>query len=138
MATGSVGGKGLRYEHDQTHWLEKHITYTSLDVSNTITVGILPAYAIVLRGATKIITAFDDTNGDDLDVGISGSDDDLFASMVDLNSTATTAFDDLAADNDYSTTERIVTCNLTTNSSSDGTTGSAVVYLEYIILRSVA
>lgn len=135
MPTNTAGNAGQAYYTEQTHYLSKTVTYTSLGTSNTVTVGILPPRAIVLRGSTLIITGFNDTNGDDLDVGVAGGDDDLFASAVDMNTGANTitAFDDLAAANWFSTSARTVTCNLTTAASGDGTTGEAVVYLEYII-----
>jgi hypothetical protein len=110
------------------------VTYSSLGTSNTVEIGRLPPRAIVLRGGTWIVTGFNDTNGDDLDVGVSGSDDDLFASAVDMNTgSVLTAFDDLADANRYSASARTVTCNLTTAASGDGSAGEAVVYLEYVI-----
>lgn len=139
MATNSAGDTGQRYHTYQTHYLAKRVTYTDLGTSNTVTVGVLPPRAIVLRGSTMIITGFNDTTGDDLDVGVAGGDDDLFASAVDLNtgSNTITAFDDLAAANWFSTSARTVTCNLTTAATGDGSAGEAIVYLEYIIAPSV-
>lgn len=136
MATNTAGNAGQKYHTNQTHFLVKTVTYSTLGTSNTITIGVLPPRAIVLRGSTKIITGFNDTNGDDLDIGVSGSDDDLFASAVDMNAAATTAFDDLATANDYSATARTVTCNLTTAATGDGTAGEAVVMLEYVVAPS--
>lgn len=134
MATGTAGNSGQRYETNQTHFLAKTVTFTSLGTSNTVVVGVLPPRAIVLRGSTWIVTGFDDTNGDDLDVGVAGGDDDLFASAVDLNTgSVLTAFDDLADANRYSASARTVTCNLTTAASGNGTAGEATVMLEYII-----
>lgn len=136
MATNTAGDPGQKYHTNQTHFLVKRVTYETLGTSNTVTVGYLPPRALVLRGTTKIITGFDDTTGDDLDIGVSGSDDDLFASAVDMNSAATTAFDDLATANDFSTSARTVTCNLTTAATGDGTAGEAIVVLEYIVAPS--
>jgi hypothetical protein len=134
MATGTAGDSGQRYHTNQVHHLIKTVTYSSLGTSNTVEIGRLPPRAIVLRGGTWIVTGFNDTNGDDLDVGVSGSDDDLFASAVDMNTgSVLTAFDDLADANRYSASARTVTCNLTTAASGDGSAGEAVVYLEYVI-----
>lgn len=135
MATGTAGDTGQKYHTNQTHFLVKTVTYTSLGTSNSVVVGVLPPRAIVLRGSTLIITGFNDTTGDDLDIGVSGSDDDLFASAVDVNtgSNTLTAFDDLAAANWYSASARTVTVNFTTAATGDGTTGEAVVFLEYIV-----
>lgn len=143
MATGTAGDVGQRYEHNVVHYLCKTVTYTSLNASGagtgtanaTAIIGVLPPHALVLAGGTKVITGFDDTTADDLDIGVSGSDDDLFASAVDVNSAATTAFDDLATANDYATTARTVTANFTTAPTGDGTAGEAIVYLTYVVPR---
>src|SRR3990167_4097227 len=144
MATGTAGNSGLQYHTDQVHYLMKSVTYLTLNGSGaasgttnaTVNVGELPPHALVVRGGVKVITGFDDTNGDDLDVGVSGSDDDLFHSAMDLNTAnTTTTFDDLASANDYSTTARIVTCNFTTVPSGDGTAGEAMVWLEFVVPR---
>lgn len=134
MATGTAGDAGQRYHTNQVHHLVKTVTFESLGVSNKVKVGVLPPRAVVLRGSTWIITGFDDTNGDDLDIGVEGGDDDLFASAVDVNTGSTlTAFDDLADANRYSASARTVTCNLTTAATGNGTAGEATVMLEYII-----
>ncbi len=135
MATNTAGNPGQQYHTNQTHFLAKTVTYSTLGTSNTVVVGVLPPRALVLRGNTWIKTGFNDTTGDDLEVGVSGSDDDLFASAVDMNTgDVLTAFDDLADANRYSATARTVTCNFTTAATGDGTTGEATVMLEYIVM----
>lgn len=143
MATGTAGDVGQRYESNQVHYLARTVTYLTLNGSGlgtgttnaTVEIGWLPPHAIVVSGGTKVITGFNDTTADDLDVGVSGSDDDLFASAVDVNSAATTAFDDLATANDYSASARKVTVNFTTAPTGDGTTGEAIVWLTYVVPR---
>ncbi len=135
MATNTAGNPGQQYHTNQTHFLAKTVTYSTLGTSNTVVVGVLPPRALVLRGNTWIKTGFNDTTGDDLEVGVSGSDDDLFASAVDMNTgDVLTAFDDLADANRYSATARTVTCNFTTAATGAGTTGEATVMLEYIVM----
>jgi hypothetical protein len=145
MATGTAGDTGQRYHSNQVHYLAKTVTYTNLDGSGdgtgttnkTQVVGELPAQALVLPNISvvKVITAFNDTTADDLDVGINGSDDDLFHSAMDLNTVATTAFDDLASANDYSATARTVECNFSAVPTGDGTAGEAVVIVAYVVFR---
>lgn len=145
MATGTAGDAGQRYEHNLVHYMSKSVTYTSLNGSGvgtgttnaTVTVGVLPPHALITEGYVKIITGFNDTTADDLDVGVSGSDDDLFGSAIDMNSAATTKLssDDLATANDYATTARTVTCNFATAPTGDGTTGEAIVVLTYVVPR---
>lgn len=133
MTTNTAGNAGQKYQTRQTHFLSKKVLYSDFGTDNTaITIGVLPPGATVVYGHTWIVTSFDDTNGDDLDIGVSGSDDDLFASGVDLNTGSTlTTFDDLADANRYSASARTVTCNFTTAPSGNGTTGEAHVVLEY-------
>src|SRR3990167_8792799 len=106
MTTGTAGDSGQRYEHNLIHYLAKSVTYLTLNASGaasgtanaTVVVGVLPPHAVVTSGGVKVITGFDDTTADDLDVGVSGSDDDLFHSAMDMNTAnTTTAFDDLAS-----------------------------------------
>lgn len=135
MATNTDGNTGQKYHTNQTHFLAGTVTYAELGTSNSIVIGVLPPRALVLRGNTWIKTGFDDTAGDDLDVGVSGSDDDLFASAVDMNTgDVLTAFDDLADANRYSASARTVTCTLTTAATGNGTAGEATVMLEYIVM----
>lgn len=134
MATNTAGDVGQKNYTNQTSFLIKRVSYVTLGLSNVVTVGVLPPRAIVVRGSTMIITGFNDTTGDDLDVGVSGSDDDLFASGVDLNTgPVMTAFDDLADANYYSASARTVTCNFTTAGTGDGSAGEAIVWLEYMV-----
>jgi hypothetical protein len=128
MATGTLGDSGRRYHTAQTHFLRADVTYAQ----NSGTVGVLPPGALVIRGGIHVETGFNDTTGDDIDVGVAGGDDDLFHSACDVNSQADTAFDDLAAANSYSATARTVTWNYTTAATGDGSAGLAVIWLEYV------
>jgi hypothetical protein len=140
MATGTAGNAGVRTHLPHVHCLQKRISYADIGTDNAAqTVGILPPRSVVHYGHTWVITGFDDTNGDDLDIGVSGSDDDLFASGVDVNSALTlTTFDDLADANRWSTSARRVTWNFTTAPSGDGTAGEAEIYIEYSIVPEVS
>jgi hypothetical protein len=141
MATGTAGDTGQRYHTNQEHYLIKRVSYADWSGTNNDrkTVGVLPPRAIVTGGSTWIITGFNDTTGDDLDIGVSGTDDDLFASGVDVNTgTTLTAFDDLADANRYTATARTVTVNFTTAPTGDGTAGEAIIYLTYVIAPSVS
>lgn len=138
MPTNTAGHAGQDYSDHrrQVQYLNKRVVYSEWTGTNNDahTAFVLPPRAVVLYGATWIETAFNDTSGDDLDIGVSGSDDDLFASAVDLNTgTVLTTFDDLADANRYSASARTVTYNFTTAPTGDGTTGVAHIYLEYFV-----
>ena len=90
MATNTAGSSGIRNSNiNGPYVLRKKITYADHASTNNDahTVGVLPAYSVVVASQSHVVvkTAFDDTNGDDLDIGITGGDDDWFASGLDLN-----------------------------------------------------
>lgn len=135
MATGTAGNVGLDLRLDVKPCLRKWVHYSDFTTANArFEIGWLPPYAIVTGGGIWVATSFDDTNGDDLDVGVTGDDDDLFASGIDLNTASSLGtLDDLADANRYSTSARQVTCNFTTAASGNGTVGAAFVYIEFVI-----
>jgi len=138
MATGTSGDQGQKFHTNQTHFLVKRVAIGD-NVVGTATanpaliVGYLPPRAVVFYGHTYVITGFNDTNGDDFDIGIVGGDDDWFASAVDVNNAVITTFDDLTVTEAYSASARTVTVNFTTAPSGDGTAGEAIIYLEYYV-----
>lgn len=136
MATNTAGNSGTRTHLPHTHQLSKRISYADIGTGNgRQTVGILPPRAVIHYGHTWCITGFNDTNGDDLDIGVDGDDDNLFASGVDVNAATTlTTFNDLADANRWSTSARRVTWNFTTAPSGNGTAGEAEIYIEYSIV----
>ena len=139
MATGTAGDFGQKYHTNQVHYLVHRLSYADIGTANVaVTVGWLPPRAVVFYGHTYVITGFDDTNGDDLDIGISGGDDDWFASAVDVNSAVLTTFDDLTVTEAYSASARQVTVNFATAPSGNGTTGEAIIYLEYYVAPSTS
>ena len=140
MATNTAGNFGHNNIRSDVQSIKKRITFDNWagTTNDRVVVGYLPPRAVVFYGATLIITAFNDTTADDLEIGIEGTDDDLFGSAVDLNTGSVyTTFDDLADANRYSASARTVTCNFETAPTDDGTTGEAIIYLEYFIAPSV-
>lgn len=136
MPTGTAGDTGHRLSFAAKPFIHKKILYSDWSGTNNDRreIGVLPPYAVITAGAVWITTGFNDTTGDDLDVGVLGTDDDLFHSACDVNTgTVYTAFDDLADANRYSASARTVTVNFTTAPTGDGTTGEAHIFLEYFI-----
>lgn len=137
MATGTAGDTGTLHSNlNVKPCITAKVLYSDwVGTDNTAkTIGTLPARAIVTGGGVWVITGFDDTTGDDLDIGVSGSDDDLFASAIDVNTASSiSSLDDLADANRYSATARKVTVNFTTAPTDDGTAGEAIIYIEYAV-----
>ena len=140
MATGTAGDTGHRLLPGTMPYIGKRVLYSDWVGTNNDAhiIGVLPPRAIVTGGGTWVIAAFDDVTGDDLDVGVSGSDDDLFLSAGDLNTISVLGtLDDLADANRYSASARTVTCNFTTAPDDTGTAGEVFVWLEYVIADAV-
>lgn len=113
------------------HVLRADIDYTM----NGGIVGILPAGAFVIDGAVHVTTGFNDTTGDDIDVGVGTIGDDEFVSAADANAAATVLFsaEDLATGNRYSASERTVTWAYTTAATGDGTAGAGSILVWYAV-----
>ena len=136
MTTGTPGNVGLDLHLDVKPVLRKTINCSDFTTANAaVEIGWLPPRALITGGGIWVETGFNDTNGDDLDVGVTGGDDDLFASGVDLNTgTSLGTLADLADANRFSTSARRVTANFTTAPTGNGTAGKCTVYVEYVIL----
>lgn len=141
MATNTAGNFGYRKSDIYgPQVFVKKILYSDWVGTNNDAhvVGYLPPYAALVASQCHVIvkTAFDDTTGDDLDIGISGGDDDWFASGLDLNtgSGVLLTFDDLTDTERYSASARTVTCNFTTAPTGNGTTGEVWIVVGYYVL----
>lgn len=140
MATNTAGNFGHFMPTVNPQYLIKRVTFEDWPgtTNNRVVIGYLPPRAVVFYGATWILTAFNDTTADDLEIGVEGTDDDLFGSAVDLNTGSVyTTLDDLADANRYSASARTVTCNFETAPTDDGTTGEAIIYIEYFVAPTV-
>lgn len=112
--------------------LRKRITY--LDNGTTITVGKLPPYSIVVGGGVHVVTAFNDSGTDLLDVGFIGAttDADAYATILTLAAVGFIALDELAATtNIMGTVEHTVTC-LYSGQNSNATAGEGYVVVNYV------
>src|SRR6185295_9043865 len=113
-------------------YLRKRITY--LDYGTTVTVGKLPPYAVVTGGGVHIVTAFNSSGTDLIDVGFIGAttDADAYATIMTLGAVGFIALDELAATtNIMGTVEHTVTC-APAQSVADATAGEAYVIIQYV------
>ncbi len=141
MPTNTAGSAGIvNSDRNGPFTLKAKILYSDWAGTNNDShvIGVLPAYSCVVAASSHVMvkTAFNDTTGDDLDVGISGGDDNWFASALDLNtgSGVLLTLDDLTDTERYSASARTVTANFTTAPTGDGSTGEAYVFIGYYIL----
>jgi hypothetical protein len=123
-----MGSQARVYHTNQIHYLRKDIVFTDTAV---MTVGVLPAGAIVVDAGVVVSTAWNSGTSDVLDIGTSG-DGDGFATDLSLRTIGNIVWDELATSNDlYSASEVTITCQ----AASTGTTATAGlghVYVAYI------
>ena len=128
MSTPSARNDGSQ----NVHFLRKRVTFGMN--GSTITVGKLPAGASVVGGGAHVVTAFNDSGTDTLIVGFVGSttDDNAYATLLDLSAVGYIALDELAATtNIQGTVEHTVTC-VYAGQNSNATAGIADVIVMYV------
>ena len=115
------------YHTNQTHYFRKRIIFSD----TVVTIGVIPAGAIVINAGVIVTTAFNAATTNVLDIGTSG-DDDGFATDLALGTIGRIAADELATSNDlYSTSEVTLTATYAQTGTA-ATAGEGFVYVEFI------
>lgn len=132
MATGTAGTTARRYHTKQVHYLTCDITVS--DEDDSISMGILPAGAIVTACKVAVFTAFNNSGNDYIQVG-HADDADEFGANVDVSSVGVKLPTTLASATEVTfTTDTEVFAVYEGSSTADGSpAGSCTVVLEYII-----
>jgi hypothetical protein len=97
MATNTAGTAARQYNQQMVHYLRKGFTFS--DDGLTLTVGIVPVGAIVIRAGVVVSTAFNAGTTNVLDIGTSG-DTDGFATDLALGTIGVIVADEMATTND--------------------------------------
>lgn len=116
------------------HTIVKRITY--LQGATETTIGTLPANASIIGGGVHIITAFNDSGTETLDVGLkSGSstnDPNAYATLLTLSAVGFIPLDELGATtNIKQTVDSLVTCTYN-GENSNASAGVADVIINYV------
>ncbi len=133
MATSlntGVSAREIGYGVVQT--MVKKITFA--DFATTVTIGKMPAYSHVVGGGVHIVTAFNSSGTEVLDVGFIGATTDADGYATDLTLTAVgfIVLDELGAtSNIMQAQEATVTC-APAQSVADATAGEAYVIVNYV------
>src|SRR6478736_890766 len=116
----------------QTNYLRKRITYA--DRGTTITVGYIPAGASVIGGGVHIVTAFNGSGTDLLDVGFIGAttDPDAYATGLTLAAVGYIPLDELGATTNIQQVDNATVTCLYTDENSNATTGAADVIVLFV------
>lgn len=126
----AVPAQDLQYKN-MINVMRKRITY--LNAGTAVVIGTLPAGAIVVGGGVQLVTTFNDSGTDLLDIG-STADADEFASALVISATAPVwiAADELATNNSYSDTAEITVTATYTGQNGDPSAGVADIVIYYI------
>ncbi|HRI99336.1 MAG TPA: hypothetical protein PKV67_01060 [Hyphomonas sp.] len=132
MATGTAGGVGRRYHTKQVHYLTANITVS--DEDDSISMGWLPAGAIVTACRVAVFTAFNNSGNDYIKVGHS-NDDDEFAASVDVSSVGVKLPTTLATATEvkFSVDTEIFAMYEGSSTAAASPAGSATVVLEFVV-----
>ncbi len=110
----------------------KRITFS--DFGTVVTVGKMPPFSHVIGGGVHIITAFNSSGTDLLDVGFIGgtTDADAYATQLTLAAVGMLALDELATTtNIMQSVDTTVTCS-PAQSVADATAGVAYVFVNFV------
>lgn len=133
MPTNTAGGVGHQDYSQQIQYLRKRINYNSSGIATAFNIGVLPPGATVLGGGVHIVTAFNDSGTDTLDIGFIGNttDDNAYATLLDLSAVGFIVLDELAATtNIQQTITTTVTCKYN-GQNTNATAGAADVTIMY-------
>jgi hypothetical protein len=130
MATGTAGTAARDFHTAQVHYLTKSFTYA--DDGSTLTMGIIPAGAFVVRGGVIVSTAFNAGSTNVLDIGTS-DDTDGFATDLALGTVGVITADEMATTNDaYASADTTIQCVVDLTGTA-ATTGVGIAWVEYIV-----
>lgn len=117
------------FHTQQVHYFRRRITFSE---TGTLTIGSIPAGAVVINAGVVVTTAFNAGTTNTLDIGTS-ADTDGFATALALGTIGRIVADEMATSNDlYSTSEVTLQCVVTLGGTA-ATAGEGFVYVEYIV-----
>jgi hypothetical protein len=133
MATGTAGTVAREYHSHQVHYLRKDFTYAN--AGQVLTVGVLPAGALILRNLSgvQINVAFTAATNHQLDIGTTDNDD-LYATNLELNAIDFIEIDEAVSMAVSVDTTITATPDLT---GASNTAGSGTVVIAYLIRDGV-
>ena len=116
----------------QINYIRKRITYA--DYGTTVTVGYLPGGAMVVGGGVQIVTAFNSSGTDLLDVGFIGATTDAngYATLLPLNAVGFIELDELATTTNIQQSDNYTVTCAPAQSVADATAGVADVVIFFI------
>ena len=129
----ATGGTNLRLP--VVHAISKDFTFA--DDGSTLTLGVVPIGATVLRGGVVVSTAFNAGTTNVLDIGTS-DDPDGFATDLALGTVGVITADEMATTNDAGpfTSDTTITCTVDLTGTA-ATTGVGRAWVEFIVDQDI-
>jgi hypothetical protein len=137
--TGLQTGKSAQdFGYQAVQTIVQRITYlTALTTVITDLQKKLPAYAHLVSGGVHVVTAFNDSGTDTLDVGFRGGsstdDPDGYATLLDLSAVGFIAFDELAAITNIMQTKDTFLTARYNGQNSNASAGDAYLVFNYVV-----
>ena len=112
--------------------LIKKITFA--DYATTVTVGKIPAYSHVIGGGVHVVTGFNSSGTDLVDMGYIGGSTVVaaYASAISMAAVGLIAFDDLATTTNIMQTVETTITATPTQSVADATAGEGYIIVQYV------
>lgn len=124
MATG-----GTNVRLPVVHVISRDFTYS--DAGTTLTIGVVPIGATVIRAGVVVSTAFNGNSANTLDIGPS-TDGDGFATVLALGTIGVIVADEMATTNDAGPYAADTTMQCAVVSTASASAGVGRVWIEYI------
>lgn len=119
------------------HTIVEEITYLQENTIVDVMAGKLPANASVIGGGVHVVTAFNDSTTDTLDVGFrdgsSTDDPDGYATLLDISTVGFKALDELAAATNIRQTKDATLTWRYNGGTNDATAGLAYLVVTYVL-----
>lgn len=130
MATNTAGTVARDFQKQMVHYLRKGFTYAN--DGETLTVGVVPAGAVVIRAGVVVSTAFDAGTNNVLDIG-TAADTDGFATDLALGTIGVIVADEMATTNDAGPYASDTTIQAVVDlTGTAATAGVGTIWVEYI------
>lgn len=121
----------------QVNYIRQKITYLDEGSAIDFTEAKLPANATVVGGGVHVVTAFNDSGTDQLDVGFrdgsSTDDPDAYATLLDLSAVGFIALDELAATTNVLQTKDAILTWTYSGQNNNASAGLAYIIIEYVV-----
>lgn len=119
------------YHTQQVHYFRKGVTLADLTSATAVTIGTIPAGAIIKDAYAVVTTAFDSGTSDLLDMGTSG-DPNGFMTAVSVAAAGKKAADELATSDDLVTSAETTVSATWTGAGTAATAGAMELVVEFI------